>query len=217
MKIFKNTTTGYSPLIPNLEGYWDQPFDNLPEILKPLVKRGFFTCPWDNLDAENRRRIAAQYDYLHDPNQEPVIIYLLILLVHQLEADEAKARNELNDTKALIIGDTIKAINHIIDTDREPVGAEIQRLKASSLARPKKEDVSETERDSVLKILLGMAVSKYDYDPSANRNSATGDKAGSISADLAKLGLDVCSDTIRSYMNEAEKEFGDLVSTPEAN
>lgn len=66
------------------------------------------------------------------------------------------------------------------------------------------------ERDILLKIIYGMAVKKYDYNPSAAKNSATGEKSGSIFDDLEKLGLRVSSDAIRRHLVAAVNKFGDV-------
>ena len=57
-------------------------------------------------------------------------------------------------------------------------------------------------------MILGMARGKYDYDPDASRQSATGEQVGSIPADLQKYGLALDPDTIRNYLREAWEQFG---------
>ncbi|PFG53116.1 hypothetical protein ATG98_2198 [Marinobacter sp. LV10R520-4] len=59
------------------------------------------------------------------------------------------------------------------------------------------------EVNSLYRIILGMAIKKYKYDPSQTRNSATGKKAGSISADLEQAGLTVDSETISKHLKAA--------------
>ncbi|MDP6263817.1 MAG: hypothetical protein QGI68_20645 [Pseudomonadales bacterium] len=67
--------------------------------------------------------------------------------------------------------------------------------------------LSQTERQSLLKMILGMAISKYEFNPEIKRNHATGDKRGSICADLQTHGLSVHKDTIKKYMDEAVDQF----------
>ena len=57
--------------------------------------------------------------------------------------------------------------------------------------------------NSLYRMVLGMAIKKYDFDPESSRNKATGNKAGSISADLEKAGLPVTNDTIKRHLNTA--------------
>ncbi len=74
--------------------------------------------------------------------------------------------------------------------------------------------LSLSERGSLLKMVLGMAIAKYDYDGEASRNTATGSNSGSIAADLESVGLTLSPDTIRKFIKMAEEEFGDLTSKP---
>jgi|GEM_PF-2791307 len=211
MKIFKNTTTGYAPLIPNLEGYWNHPFDSLPEILQPLVQYTFYTCDWDKLNAEDRRRFAAQHDYQYDPKHEPVTLYQLALLANKLKVQLADAQEERNGTKTTLIRDFLYAINRIINTDRDHVGAELLQLKELSQSRSGPENFSGTGKGTLLKLVYGMAISAYHYDPASNRNVATSTNSDSISADLARIGFSVCPDTVQKYLDEAKDEYGYLI------
>ena len=75
--------------------------------------------------------------------------------------------------------------------------------------------LSESERNSLLKLAFGMAISAYKYDPRKNRNSASGENRGSIAADLSRIGLNIDTDTIRKYIKEAEERFSDVIIFPE--
>ena len=86
---------------------------------------------------------------------------------------------------------------------------ELQEL-ATYTHTDNKDGLSETERTSLLKMILGMAVSKYGYQGDASRNIATGDNRGSIALDLEKIGIVLDSDTIRAYLKEASDKFGDI-------
>jgi len=56
------------------------------------------------------------------------------------------------------------------------------------------------ERDSLLKLVIGMAVKGYAYVPAAQKNSAVQD----IANDLRLLGIPLDEDTVRKYLNEAK-------------
>lgn len=64
--------------------------------------------------------------------------------------------------------------------------------------------LTESERNTMLKLIIGMAIDAYGYDPKSNRNQATGDKNG-ISAKLKTHGINVNDDTIRKYLTEAKE------------
>ncbi|MEO6561662.1 MAG: hypothetical protein ABIN99_01260 [Nitrosospira sp.] len=57
-----------------------------------------------------------------------------------------------------------------------------------------------TERDSLLKLVIGMAIKGYGYDPSSTKKSTT---VSEIERDLAELGIELTDDTIRKYLKEA--------------
>ena len=60
-----------------------------------------------------------------------------------------------------------------------------------------------SERDSLLKLVIGMAMKGYSYDPTAKKNSAVAD----IAADLALLGLPLGDDTIRKYLKQGNEQL----------
>lgn len=62
---------------------------------------------------------------------------------------------------------------------------------------------STTERNTLYKMILGMAMQKYGFNPESRRNTATGENTGSICADLEKAGLPVDADTIREHLKAA--------------
>lgn len=64
-------------------------------------------------------------------------------------------------------------------------------------------DLSTRERGTLLRMVLGMAMEGYRYDPSAARSDATAE----IASDLVKCGLDVGDDTIRKWLKLAAKEL----------
>ena len=68
----------------------------------------------------------------------------------------------------------------------------------------------EKQKQTLLKMILGMAVSKYDYDPSAVQNSATGKNKHSIQSDLDLIGVTLDADTIRNHLNSAKELFPDV-------
>lgn len=71
------------------------------------------------------------------------------------------------------------------------------------------DDLSETERNTMLKLIIGMAIDAYGYDPDGKKNPATGNNNGSIKAALEKLGLSADEKTIKKYLNEAAARYPD--------
>jgi hypothetical protein len=82
-------------------------------------------------------------------------------------------------------------------------------VSAGDVARLSKKEtvkttISETERSTMLKLILGMAMDAYGYVPESTRNIATGDNKGSITAGLQTRGISINADTIRKYLTQAK-------------
>jgi hypothetical protein len=74
---------------------------------------------------------------------------------------------------------------------------------AGSCGEVQEKPFTTSERDSLLKLVIGMAVKGYSYDPSAKKNTAVAD----ISTDLVGLGLQLSDDTIRKYLIQGVKKL----------
>lgn len=61
--------------------------------------------------------------------------------------------------------------------------------------------LSTRERESLLKIVLAMAVGGYGFDPEKSRNAT----ATEIAGDLHELGLNIDPDTVRKYLADARE------------
>lgn len=70
-------------------------------------------------------------------------------------------------------------------------------LQAQSVKTPKC-SLSTTERNTLLKLVIGMAIAGYKYQPDAARNSATGE----ITKDLESLGIGLEQDTVKKWLKE---------------
>jgi GGDEF domain-containing protein len=77
--------------------------------------------------------------------------------------------------------------------------------------QPLNSDMTATERSTILKILIGMAADKYEYNHKASKNTATGTNKTSIRAGLQRVGLDADESTIKKYLDEASELHGDEI------
>lgn len=82
--------------------------------------------------------------------------------------------------------------------DLIPKILESQALTTS--IQPENKPLTTRERETFLKIILGMAIKGYAYNPDAARNTAVSD----IQNDMAELGFEVSNDTIREKLKEAK-------------
>ncbi len=85
----------------------------------------------------------------------------------------------------------------------------LKKIEQSGKPKP----LNETERDSLLKIVLGMAIDAYKHKP-GTRSPATGENRGSISAGLQRVGLPLDADTVRKFIKVAETRFKDIIQNP---
>jgi len=99
---------------------------------------------------------------------------------------------------------------------REKV-AELEAMQAQpqNTNGDEKNSLSDSERHSLLKLVLGMAMDAYKYKPGNARNTATGENKGSIAVALQQIqGLEMDADTIRKYVKEAEDRFKEALPNP---
>lgn len=93
---------------------------------------------------------------------------------------------------------------HAAETEQHnTTRAELERLKAEIERISADKALSQRERSSCLKLIIGMAVKKYRYDPAAARGPAP----SNIMNDLHQLGIDIDVDTVRKWLKEAAEEL----------
>ncbi len=69
------------------------------------------------------------------------------------------------------------------------------------VAAPEQKHLGARERESLLKLVIGMAVEAYRYNPHATRSDVISEIAG----DLEKAGVALDVDTVRKYVQEARE------------
>lgn len=86
--------------------------------------------------------------------------------------------------------------------ERESLRTEVENLRAElEAARLSEVSLNAGERKSLMKLALGMAIHKYNYDPAASRGSAP----KNISDGLALKGLTLDEDTVRKWLKKASE------------
>lgn len=81
-------------------------------------------------------------------------------------------------------------------------GAEVTAQAEARYLRttgPSEKPLGTRERETLLKLVIGMAVKGFDYDPSASRSDAV----AQIKAALEGVGISISDDTIRDKLKEA--------------
>lgn len=78
--------------------------------------------------------------------------------------------------------------------------SEIARLqKIGDITKAVNKPMPTRERDTLLKLVIGMAIKGYRHDPAALRSTASKE----IADDLAELGITITDDTVRKYLKQA--------------
>jgi uncharacterized protein (DUF2267 family) len=108
-----------------------------------------------------------------------------------------EARNEITDWKAR--RDDLLKQRDAIAAQRDDLERELSELK-SKLAQGK---IKPTERTSVRRLIIGMAVGWYGYNPNTKRNEAIRE----IFDVLKKLGIPRDMDTVRNWLQESAEEL----------
>jgi hypothetical protein len=77
--------------------------------------------------------------------------------------------------------------------------ARIRELEAGQADSSAEKPLGAKERESLLKIVIGIAVDSYKYDPKLSRSAVPQE----IADDLAKCGVVLDVDTVRKWLREA--------------
>ena len=130
---------------------------------------------------------------------------------HSQALDDLRAgRDELIDTYS----QRIRAKDQRLDTLGSQVDALLEKaeaLEARLASAPKLESTLHArERDSLLKLVLAMAIKGYGYDPKAHRNSTSKEIAGNS----ALIGISMDEDTVRKYLTEAKEHLPQVETEP---
>lgn len=95
-------------------------------------------------------------------------------------------------------------IDHVLESG-VVMADEVTRVEAKSNLKPGPDSVdkplSTAERSTLLKLVIGMAMKGYSYDPEASKSPVPKE----IADDLAGLGIAITDDTVRKYLNQAAK------------
>jgi archaellum component FlaC len=95
------------------------------------------------------------------------------------------------------------ALKRELETASNECDALKRGLEELRSTHEKKQDLSTRERSTVKRLIIGMAIRGYKYNPNADRNLATKE----IADDLELLGISLDVDTVRKWLNESREEL----------
>jgi hypothetical protein len=174
----------YDPVLPGIFLAWAKRTDIAvpPELIEAVQKRGVQVADWKNLydeAVEARKR---------DAEAAETQIANWMRLHNELSAQIKNERSEW-------LGITNEKDMQLATTEARI--ASMEQLR-STQPNPEQE-IGARARDSLLKLVIGMAVVAYVYDPKAARS----DKPTEIADDLACAGVPLDVDTVRKWLRKA--------------
>lgn len=116
----------------------------------------------------------------------------------QAERDALKARIE----KATEMYRALKADRDAIEEQRVLLAALLENAIEQG-AKPEVKPLTTKERNTLLRLVIGMAVAGYGYDSTATKSPIP----KQIADDLSGCGISVSDDTVRNYLKEAASAF----------
>ena len=114
--------------------------------------------------------------------------------------DDEVSRTEVEFAELERQREDLRSKNKALDIQIQQLRYQLEVQQAASTKSDDKE-LGERERDTLLKLVIGLAIKAYRYDPKGGRSSVPKD----IATDLEKLGLSVSDDTVRNKLSQASE------------
>ncbi len=102
-----------------------------------------------------------------------------------------------------------QATNSALRAELDELRRELAESRRAEPAERNEKPLITRERETALKLVIGMAIGGYGYEPTATRSSV----AREISEDIVRAGLTLDEDTVRSWLKEARDNL--LPAKPE--
>ena len=152
--------------------------------------------------------LASSVD--EDGFRRPNYVFGFKYLIHPYRQDAFDGQFSFFSEKptGFVVGDLCHGLEDNVTIDEIlsrgfVMAEEVARIERASedkpIAPPLDKPLGTSERNQLLKMVLGMAIDSYRYDPVAKKSEAT----KQIADDLAKLGIGIDPDTVRKYLKEA--------------
>lgn len=165
------------------------------ENVKSLTKISQFAFQYERRRDLMKR--AVPFKQLYDPVMPGVLLAWAkrneLDVPSELEVAVTSRGTQVADWKTLY--DKQRAIAEAAEAALVELQQEIEQLQQS----PSAKGLSTKERESLLKLVIGMAVDGYGYDPSTGRSPIPTE----IASQLAMRGIPLDPDTVRKYLKEA--------------
>jgi hypothetical protein len=181
--------------------HWKQLFDPvLPGIFLAWAKRTDIAVPAELIEAVQKRGVqVADWKTLYDE----------ATALRKREAEAAQS--QMADWKRLhdnVMAQLNKEHSQWLEISNEKHAqiaileariASLEQAQAEPSEPAPEQPMGARARDSLLKLVIGMAIAAYRYDPKATRS----DKTSEIANDLAGAGVPLDVDTVRKWLRDA--------------
>lgn len=172
----------FDPILPSLFIAWAKRNDiSFPEELEEkAIRYGGRATDW-----------KAAYEKLREETSAEKATYEKYIADYSARYDGAMA-----------LLDERSALTDKVFAQRDLLLAELETLRADKGNIPEK-PLKSKERQTILKLIIGMAIDGYGFDPNASRSPT----AREISSSLALLGISIDEDTVRNWLKEAKEVY----------
>jgi hypothetical protein len=183
----------YDPGFPGPFIAWaDRMGFSVPKVLKEKVQAyGHFIGDWTTLHDD----LKAKYDTLAIKLATSTA---KATALNGLQEKSSKQYRELSEQSSALIARGIAKLAERDATIKELEG-EVEDLKRKLAAAPPEKPLGQREGDTLRKLVIGLAMVAYAYDPKTARSEV----AAEIVSDLNQRGLAISDDTVRKHLKEA--------------
>ena len=165
--------------------HWEQLFDPvLPGIFLAWAKRNDIPYP-----EELEKRVAAHGHQISD-----------------WKSNFDKMKKMYDELKRAYTGvrsrwDADRAALSEVTRERDALAEETQRLRQAMVAKGENKDLGGKERQTAMKLIVGMAVHGYRFDPLSTRSAVFAE----IASDLHLTGVPLDKDTVRKWVRNTSE------------
>lgn len=180
--------------IPNILIAWAQRmgFELPQDLVAEVIARGIVVADWKAIAETAQKELSDERKARFDATQEQKI--------HLDEMIEQSRRTMQSYVDLVETKDKhIAALSEEVGLLSQEVAIRRNDSTDTDTERP----VGTRERESMVKLIIGMAAAGYSYNHKATRSAVPGE----IEADLARLGIGLDGDTIRKYLREGAEHL----------
>lgn len=162
------------------------------ELEEKVRKFGHFMGDWYSNHTELKKLYDQLQEHHEASTEQAKTMYEGLIAEWKRQYEELRETSSTNHNRAMNV---IRERNDRI----EVLSAEAARLARELEAVPKGKPLGQREGDTLRKLVIGLAMVAYAYDPRAARSEVSAE----IVSDLQQRGLTVSDDTVRKHLKES--------------